>query len=100
MRYNIAVLLALIGVCVAGPAHAITQCTVTISQVWAGEGGVWLQYTNGGAASMNNSDPDTINITAFAMTALVNQRTMTVRYTADGVNCTTFRTDLVGAYLN
>lgn len=86
----------------ATQAQAYTQCTVTLVKIWAGDGRtVWLHYTNGGAANIAASDANKVSVLSMAMTALVGGRTMTVRYSADGADCTTFgRTDFVGAYLN
>ncbi len=85
----------------AAPAFAYTQCTVTLSSIYAGDGGnVWLTYTNGGSAYITPSNPDKTSILALAMSALVGSRQMIVRYTTDGAVCTsTSRNDVVGVYL-
>ena len=85
----------------ATPAFAYTQCPVTLSSIYAGDGGnVWLNYTNGGSAYLTPSNPDKTSILALAMTALAGSRQMIVRYTTDGADCTSAgRNDLVGVYL-
>lgn len=85
----------------AAPAFAYTQCTITLSSVYAGDGGnVWSTYTNGGSAYITPSNPDKASILAVAMTALVGMRQMIVRYTTDSAVCTsTLRSDLAGVYL-
>jgi hypothetical protein len=84
------------------PVLASTECTVTLSRMYAGDGGnVWLHFTNGGSAILLPSYPDIQATTAFGMTALLSGRTLTVRFTADGVLCNSFgRSDIIGVYLN
>lgn len=83
-------------------ASAYTECTVLVSRIWVGdEGSVLIYYNNGGSAYVFGHDPDKEASLAVAMTALTGQRQITVRYTADGVTCTTpARTDVSGIYLN
>ena len=85
----------------AAPAFAYTECTVTLTNIYAGDGGyVWLYYTNGGSAYVAPSNADKTSILSMAMTALVGTRQMIVRYTTDGAVCTsTSRSDLIGVHL-
>lgn len=83
------------------PALAYTQCQSGVAKIWAGDGGtLWIHLTNGGAAVVSSADPNRETVTAMALSALVGSRQVIIRYTADGVNCTTFgRTDFLGMYL-
>lgn len=85
-----------------GPAFAYTECTLNIQRMFSGDNGyVWLHFTNGGSAYFVPTDPDIATTTAFGMTALAGGRTVTIRYSADGVACTsTGRSDAIGLYLN
>ena len=83
------------------PAFAYTQCTGTISSIWAGDGGnVWLHLKDSGSAIIAPNDPNREAVLAMAMTALTASRQVIIRYTANNADCSAFgRTDFVGMYL-
>lgn len=86
---------------VSVPAHAYTECTVSLIDVYAGdEGGVWLHYSNGGSSFLGAADPDRQATLSIGMTALTAGRQIRVRYTADGAGCSDVgRSDLIGIFL-
>jgi hypothetical protein len=82
-------------------AHAYTECTSSVSQIFSGdEGNVWVVFTNGGAVAIPPTDLDQGKTMSMAMAALVAGRTVTARYAANGVACNTTRFDLTGFWLN
>jgi hypothetical protein len=87
--------------CLSQPAFAYTQCDLSVQSVFSGDDGfVWVTFTNNGSGYLSPTDPDKQATMALAMTALVSSRPVTVRYTADGVPCTSqSRSDLIGFYL-
>jgi hypothetical protein len=91
-------LLGLAGI--TSPAYAISECDTHILSVWAGDGLVYLLFTNGGSAYLALSDPNRESVLSLATTALVTDRRVVVRFAADNVNCTVpGRSDFLGMYL-
>lgn len=86
----------------AAPAHAYTECSGNVQMIWAGDGGtIWIHLQNGGAAIVSNTDPNREAVIALGTTALVTSRQVTIRYAANGVNCSqSGRTDFTGMYLH
>ena len=82
-------------------AHAYTQCTVSISNIWSGDAGyVWLNFTNGGSVLIPPSNASQQAVLSLAMTSYVLSRPMVVRYSTNGVDCASAgRSDFVGIYL-
>jgi hypothetical protein len=82
-------------------AQALTECTGKVSRVWTGNGGaLWVIMDTGVVWYTTQSNPDTKNILATATTAMVTDRTVTVRFVADSVPCTGVRGDVEGMWLN
>lgn len=86
---------------IAAPAQAFTECTVNVLDVYSGDGGyLWIHYTNGGSSYVVPGAAIQQTVAAIGMTALVANRQIRVRYSTDGVVCTTSsRSDLIGVYL-
>lgn len=87
----------------SGVASAFTDCTKTLSKVYAANtGSFWLYYTDNGRANfLINTANGPASIT-IAVTAIAAGHQVTVRYDADSVNCadtTTIRTDVDGLFL-
>ncbi|SFJ58658.1 hypothetical protein [Caulobacter sp. UNC279MFTsu5.1] len=83
-------------------ASASTECQAKVSRIWVGDGGhVYIFLANGPAAVLTPTDPNREAALAAAMTAQSTGRSVTVRFSADGVSCTTVvaRFDFVGLYL-
>ncbi|MBW8859006.1 MAG: hypothetical protein JF570_04555 [Caulobacter sp.] len=98
LRYLTAALMA---VAIPGVASATTECTSQVSRIWAGDGGyVWVFFSAGGAAAINPNDPSKKAALALATTAMATGRTVTVRYSGNGVICTATNFDFVGLYLD
>ena len=93
--------LSLVMLCSGQQALAYTQCQSKIQMIWAGDGGyLWLHLTNGGSTMIVPNDPNREAVLSLATSALLASRQVIVRYTADGVDCTsTNRSDFVGMYL-
>lgn len=101
MRYCCKLAIVLTGcVSMAGPAAAVTECSVAVQSIFSGDdGSIWLFYTNGGSAAISNGDPDKAATLALATTALVGGRSVTVRYAAEDVPCAAIgRYDLTGFF--
>lgn len=83
------------------PVFAYTECTVKLLRIYSGdEGYIWFHYTNGGSSFLLPADADSKNSFAMGITALTTGKYLQVRYSADGVACTTWgRNDLIGVYL-
>ena len=87
-------------------SHAYTECNTSILRVYTGDGGVlWMVFADGLAAYTTStvSPTDFKNFLAVLTTALVADKNLTVRFTADGVPCTNApaaRGDITGIWLN
>jgi hypothetical protein len=82
-------------------AYAYTECTLSISRIFSGDGGnIWVLCSNGGAAVILSNDPDKQATLGLAMTALVTSRTVTARYTTTGASCSATNMDVEGFWLN
>lgn len=92
--------LALLSIVGSSTAHAYTQCTVSISNIYTGDGGyVWLHFTNGGSTYIPPSNATLQSALSLAMTGYVLGRPMVVRYSTDGANCAAnARSDFQGLY--
>jgi len=87
-------------------ASAVTQCQGNVFRIFAGDGGyiyIFLKANGveGVAGVITPSDPNREAILSMAMTAQASQRQVIMRFTADGVACSTVaaRFDFVGMYL-
>jgi hypothetical protein len=84
-------------------SYAVTECGTTIARVWTGDAGtVWLSLDNGMNAYVVPTDPNVKNILASALTALVTERTIVLRFSADSIPCNGnagVRGDVVGMWL-
>lgn len=83
-------------------ARATTECTGKVTRIWTGDdGGMWVNMDSGVVWYIIQGDPDMKNILALSTTAMVTDRSVTVRFAADGVGCTSgARGDVQGIYLN
>jgi len=82
-------------------AYAYTECTLSVSRIFSGDGGnIWILFTNGGAAVALSNDPDKQATLGMAMMALATSRTVTARYTTTGASCSATNMDLEGFWLN
>ncbi len=81
---------------------AVTECTGRAIRVWTGdEGTVWVVMDTGANWYVGPSDPDTKNILATVTAALISDRSITVRFSADGASCVGgIRGDVVGMWLH
>jgi hypothetical protein len=83
--------------------NAFTECTATIGRIYTGDDGyIWMVLDNGMLAYVIPTDPDTKNILAIATTALVTEKTVTIRLNADGIACNGsagVRSDVAGLWL-
>jgi hypothetical protein len=95
--------IAMIAMVCGAPAHAFTECQVTPTSLFAGDGGTfYIFFSNGGSAvttSTSNGGANFKQFVAFATTALMMGSTLKVRYSADGVACTAAAQDLAGLWL-
>lgn len=84
-------------------SYATTECTAKLNSVWTGDDGlVWMQFENGLAAYVGATDPGTKNILAMATAALLAEKNLTIRFSADSVPCGSsagIRSDVVGVWL-
>lgn len=80
--------------------QAYVECGVRPLRYYVGdEGTLWVVWTEGGAGIIGQSDPDFKPTLAAVMTALVTNRSMTVRYAAGSV-CTAAPVAIVGIWQN
>ncbi|ASG24284.1 hypothetical protein [Nitrospirillum viridazoti] len=82
-------------------AFAYTECTVNVVRIWIGSGDLYIHYAQG-AAVIPSSNTDRDALLALATTAFTAGRSITIRFQADGVVCTSAgaRSDVWGIYLN
>lgn len=83
-------------------AFAVTECPAKITQIYTGDGSVWILTDTSPAGVVNQSNGDMKNIYAAALTALNSDKGVTLRFSADGVPCSTnqgARGDLVGLWI-
>jgi hypothetical protein len=82
-------------------AEAQTECTGKVTRIWTGNGGtLWVIMDSGVVWYTLQSNLDTKNILATATTAMVTDRSVTVRFVADAAPCTGVRGDVEGMWLN
>lgn len=87
-------------------SHAYTECNTSIIRFYTGDDGVlWMIFADGlSAYTTSSADPvDSKNFLAVLTTALVADKNLTVRFTADGVPCTNgpvARGDIIGIWLH
>ena len=84
------VAIALVTLLPLADASAYTECSVTPSSAFAGDGGTfYITYTNGGSSQIGlenlNLQKQVITI---ALSAILAEKDIDVRYAADGVDCT------------
>ncbi|PXA89755.1 hypothetical protein DMC25_08690 [Caulobacter sp. D4A] len=101
-----ALLLAATAMAAPSSALAVTQCQGQVLRIFAGDGGhiyIFLKTSagEGPAGVLTPSDPNRDAILSMAMTAQAQKRDVIMRFTADGLSCTTVtaRFDFVGMYL-
>ncbi|EGY01816.1 hypothetical protein AZA_71364 [Nitrospirillum viridazoti Y2] len=82
-------------------ALAYTECNVNITRIWVGSGDLYIHYAQG-AAVIPSSNTDKDALLALSTTAFTTGRSITIRFQADGVVCTSAgaRSDVWGIYLN
>jgi hypothetical protein len=101
LRYAAAALVAL---AIPTSASAATECLpAKVQRIWIGDGGlVWIFLDSSRPVPViSYNDPNREAALAAAMTAQTTGRSITVRFTADNVSCTTAvaRYDFAGLYL-
>lgn len=81
-------------------ASAYVQCgPLAINRYYIGDRGwFWIHWENGGAAAIDQSNPDFKYIVSTTMLAVATNRKLIVRY-ADGVSCMAPRAEPLGIYL-
>jgi hypothetical protein len=92
---------------VSGAAMAISECAVTIVEVWSGAGGeILIVFDNSPPVYVNAptsaTDSAQKSAMATALTSLAAGKPVTIRYTNDGVACTAgqpSRTDFAGIWI-
>lgn len=108
-RYPFRVLLSkviamLVLLATAGPALAYTECTGRPVRIFLEGDGVygWLDTGAHWYVSPSTTATDVKSILALTTSALVADGTITVRFMADGVSCSspTLRNDVWGIFLN
>lgn len=102
---SIAIFCALVFSFNASSAFAYTECSSKVSRIWTDGGNasvIWMFLESGVVASIGPTDPNRQLLLSVAITALTTNRTVTARFSADGVSCTATvaRTDFAGMYLN
>jgi len=83
-------------------AHAVTECPVTISKLYVGDDAeiLWLNYKQGGSASITSSESNFKNILSVVLAAKMADKNLIVRYEADNVSCAgEHRKDIRGVWL-
>jgi hypothetical protein len=73
-------------------ADAYTECTLTPYRYYLGDQLLWVNFSEGGVGTISRSNPDFNSIHAIFLAAITTQRTLTVRYVADGVSCSSQQT--------
>lgn len=68
-------------------AFAYTECSGKITSIYAGDGIVWINSDGGPAGYINQSSPDFKTIYAAALTAYNADKSVSLRFAADGVAC-------------
>jgi hypothetical protein len=95
-----AIALSIASLAYSTPASAVTECPVQISSMYTGDGLLFLIFNNGGSAYIYNTNASYVTIASLAISAFLVPRSITIRYAADGVSCTsTNRTDVSGIWL-
>ena len=87
---------------VSSSAFAVTECAAKITQVYVGDGSVWIVTDASPTGVVYQSNADSKNIYAAALTALNADKGVTLRFSADGVPCASSqgaRGDLVGLWI-
>jgi hypothetical protein len=70
-------------------AHSITECTVKIDSMHAGDAGrFYILYEGGGSVTILDNDPNLKNAISLALTAFTSNKHVVIRYNSDGVSCT------------
>jgi len=100
-----AMLCALVLTFGASKAFAFTECSQKVTRIWTDAGSassVWIFLDSGVVAVVGPTDPNKQSLLAVALTAMTTSRTVTARFSTDGVSCTAAvaRTDFAGMYLN
>jgi hypothetical protein len=80
-------------------ADAATECAVTPLRFFVGEGSLWVVWVEGGAGVIFQSDPDFKTTLAAIMLAISTQKSVIVRYAADGVPCTSPQQEIAGLWV-
>jgi hypothetical protein len=82
------------------PAKAVTECESRIDKIFVGDGHtLYIFLANHGVGVVPPSDTSQQTYLAMTTAALVAGRGIRVRYTADNVDCTTWRNDVAGVWL-
>jgi hypothetical protein len=91
---------------VSSAAMAVSECAVNIIEMWTGAGGeILIVFDNAPPiyvnASTSATDPAQKNAIAVALTSIATAKSVTIRYTTDGVSCTPgpSRSDYAGIWI-
>jgi hypothetical protein len=80
-------------------ANAYTECALTPSRFFVGDSILWVNYQEGGVGTIAQSSPDFKPVLAVIIAAITTQKSILVRYVADGVSCTS-QQDIKGVWLS
>jgi len=80
---------------------AATECRKTTNKIYVGDdAALWLVFSGGGSAYINETDKNFKNIYSLVLAAHMAQKSITVRYSADNVQCSSeSRNDIRGVWL-
>ncbi|MEL4893533.1 hypothetical protein PQU63_18775 [Xanthomonas protegens] len=96
---SISLALGLLLCVIASPAMAVTECMVTPKAFYVGDSMLWVDWVEGGAGIIRQSDPDFNPTLAVVSMAVTNQKSLVVRYSADNVDCAG-RNDIAGIWMS
>ncbi|MBB5370433.1 MULTISPECIES: hypothetical protein [unclassified Janthinobacterium] len=80
------------------PAAAITECRQTPISIYVGDGLAWVVFQAGGQAKINQNSADFKSIYALLLLAINTQKDITVRHSADKVDCNSLQ-EIEGVWL-
>jgi hypothetical protein len=92
---------------VSSAAMAVSECAVNIIEMWTGAGGeILIVFDNSPPiyvyAPTSATDPAQKNAMAVALASIAVAKPVTIRYTTDGVSCTSgqpSRSDYAGIWI-
>lgn len=90
----------------AGQALSVTQCVEKIKQYYVGtstpdevETHLWVEFENGGTASVLTSSKAFDAMLSTVMTSVVADKVVEVRYFSDNAICQGYNSDWIGIWL-